>query len=68
MLVGVCAGVGMPAEEWQGVLPLHVADWEAGASTTLLEEKSGVADSAGLRGRDADSPELSAASANSLAA
>ena len=30
------------------------------------EEKSGVADSARLRGRDADSPELSAASVNSL--
>ena len=28
---------------------------EAAASTTPLEEESGVADSAGLRGRDADS-------------
>ena len=62
VLVGVRAGIGMRAEEWQGVLPLHVAD--RGYYPT--EEKSGVADSAGLRGRDADSPELSAASVNSL--
>ena len=62
VLVGVRAGIGMRAEEWQGVLPLHVAD----RGYYPPEEKSGVADSAGLRGRDADSPQLSAASVNSL--
>ena len=63
VLVGVRAGVGMRAEGWQGVLRLHMADR---GYHPPPEDKSGVANSARLRGHDADSPELSAASAHSL--